>query len=391
MLEGMNMRLMLLALAALLATGTASALADDTAPPQTATFAGGASSSGWIDFTTGTNLGIYVPVNVNGHDVMASLWGGPSSISKSYATSLGLTTNAAGAVRDLDVLVGNLTLHHAAAKASDMVAPAYAPAIVGKPVPFSLGEDVFNQLAVDIDFTNRRIAFRDPTTLTKPEGAIEVPIVERGGQRVVPLSINGATPALFELELGNVSGPLLVIPAYAQAHTLFDGRPTSQRLSGPFSETIVTLDHLSFAGVDFPRVPIAIVPDSEVPPAPITGGVGLPLLSHFRLIIDYSHNRIYALPNLAANATPIPKDRLGIVLAKTATDGDFTVAFVSPKSPAEAAGFTKGEKIALIDGKPFTAWPVADVVKFQMTDTGITHTFTMADGSMRKITSADFF
>jgi len=379
-----------LTLCALLAAYS-SASADDAGPAQTATFANGVSSSGWIPFTTSTNLGIYVPVKLNGHEVMASLWGGPSSIVTSFAASIGLAANASGSVQGVEIQAGNLTLHDAAAKPSEMVAPAYAPAIVGYPVPFSLGEDVFNQFAVDIDFVNHRIAFLDPKTVTKPQGAIEVPIVERGGERVIPIAINGAEPALFEMELGNVSGPLLVVPAYAQSHSLLAGRPTSQRLSGPFAETIVTLEHLAFAGVDFSRVPIAIVPESQVPPAPIAGGVGLPLLSHFRLIIDYSHNRLYAVPNIGAAASAIPKDRMGMVLAKTATEGNFTVAFVSPKSPAEAAGFAKGDKIALIDGRPFTAWLIADVVKFQMTDAGTTHTFTMPDGTKRRVTAADFF
>src|ERR1700739_4913406 len=41
------------------------------APVQTVVFKDSASSSGWIDFTPLTNFGIYLPVKVNGHDVMA--------------------------------------------------------------------------------------------------------------------------------------------------------------------------------------------------------------------------------------------------------------------------------------------------------------------------------
>jgi len=54
----------------------------------------------------------------------------------------------------------------------------------------------------------------------------------------------------------------------------------------------------------------------------------------------------------AAAKKPIAKDRIGLVLDKKSTD-TFTVAFVAPNSPAEAAGFKKGEKIAAIDGKAF--------------------------------------
>jgi hypothetical protein len=85
---------------------------------------------------------------------------------------------------------------------------------------------------------------------------------------------------------------LLVIPSYAEAHKLLEGRRTSPRLSGKFIEPVATLDKVRFAGVDFANAPIALVPDAALPPASISGGVGLPLLSHFRLIIDYSHQRL---------------------------------------------------------------------------------------------------
>jgi hypothetical protein len=171
----------------------------------------------------------------------------------------------------------------------------------------------------------------------------------------VPLSINGAPPVQFELELGNVSGPLLVIPSYAEAHKLLEGRRTSQRLSGKFIEPVVTLDKVRFAGVDFPNAPIALVPDAALPPASISGGVGLPLLSHFRLIIDYSHHRLFAIPDAGAGpGTVFAKDRLGLVVAKQGDE--LGVTFVSPGSPAEAAGFAKGDKIAALDGKPAAVW-----------------------------------
>jgi membrane-associated protease RseP (regulator of RpoE activity) len=138
-----------------------------------------------------------------------------------------------------------------------------------------------------------------------------------------------------------------------------------------------------------PQTPIALIPDTELPRSSIGGGVGLPLLAKFRLIIDYSHNRLYAIPDAAAK-TPIAKDRIGLVLDKKVTNG-FSAAFVSPNSPAEAAGFKKGDRIALIDGKPYDAWPTPTIIAFQMADPGTIHTFIMADGTVRRVKAADFF
>lgn len=374
----------------LLAVSAGSALADAVAPGQTAVFGPHASSSGCIGFTSYKSLGIYLPIKINGHEAMAWLWGGPSSIDKEFAESIGLqsTADAAAAKVAPDIQVGNLTLRNASANLDELQAQAYVP-IIGRPLTFRLGEDVFNQVVVDIDFARHCVAFRDPKTVSRPVGAIEIPLIELDGERVIPLSVNGSEPAQFELELGNMNGPLLVTPAYADTHKLLESHATSQRLSGPFSETVVSVEHLGFAGVDFPRAPIAVIPDTDLPPASIAGGVGLPLLSHFRLIIDYSRNRIYAIPNVRAAKAPITRDRIGLVLAKK--DSDFGVAFVAPNSPAEAAGFKKGDKIALIDGKPFDAWARLAILEFHMADAGTSHAFTMPDGTVRHVKAVDFF
>jgi len=377
-------------LAILLATSAIAAHADEAVPAQTVLFKSGTSSSGWIDFTTYTNLGLYLPIKVNGHDAMAWLWGGPSNIDSGFAASIGLQAkpDAADPLPGVEIQLGELTVRNASVKPDDLQAQAYAE-LIGGPLVFRLGEEVFNQVVVDIDFARHRVAFRNPKSVTKPVGAIELPLAELDGERVVPVAVDGAAPAQFELELGNMIGPLMVTPGYAESHKLLSSHPTSQRLSGRYTETVVSVDRLNFAGIDFRGAPAAIIPDTELPPASIAGGVGLPLLARFRLIIDYTHNRIYAVPNIAAVRTPIEKDRIGLVLGKK--DNDFWVAFVAPNSPAESAGFKKGDRIALVDGKPYSAWPRRAIIKFQMADAGAVHAFTMADGSERQLKAVDFF
>jgi hypothetical protein len=380
-------------LAGLLTASAQSALPSvgDSVPVQTVVFRGGTASSGWIDFTPHTNFGIYLPVKINGHDAMALLYGGPSNIDTTLVASLGMTPKAAAAsVGGINVELGALTLQNATASQDDLQKQGFDAKILGHPVLLRLGEEVFNQVTVDIDFPHHRVAFRDPGTLIDPIGSIEIPLVELDGERVLPLSVNGGAPRQFELELGNAIGPLMVTPAFAEKQELLRGHAHSQRLSGRFTETVVSVDHLNFAGVDFPQTPIALIPDSEVPPASITGGVGLPLLAKFRLIIDYSHNRLYAIPDAAAENKPIVKDRIGLVLDRKSADA-FAVAFVAPNSPAEAAGFKKGEKIALIDGKPLAAWPLEAIIAFQMADVGTVHTLKMVDGTIRRVKAADFF
>src|SRR5271170_1512276 len=211
---------------------------------------------------------------------MAYLYGGPSYLDVKTALSLGLPDSTRSAS---ELELRDLTLQNFRPKDADIAAVSE---MLGKPVPLLLGEEIFQRFAVQIDFSEHRMAFLDTTKVTKPKGAAELPLLEVDAERVVPLSVNDAQPAEFELELGNVSGPLLVSPAYAKEHRLLEGAKTSQRLSGHFTETVFALNHLGFANVQASAVPIAVIPESEAPPPSIAGGVGLPLLERFDILID---------------------------------------------------------------------------------------------------------
>jgi hypothetical protein len=371
----------------LLATAVATAQSPSTKPESV--FKNGGSSSGWIDCIVIEGGGIYLPVKINGHDTMASLYGGPSNVDVKMASSLGLSDSgySVGQMSGMRLELGDLTLEDFQAKDAELARPSQ---IVGQPVPLLLGEEIFQKFAVEIDFSHHRIAFRDAAKVTKPKGAVELPITEFNGERLVPVSVNGAPAAQFELELGNVSGPLLTSPAYAKEHGLLEGVKTSQRLSGHFIEMIVTVNHLGFAGVETQAAPIALMPDSEAPPPSIAGGVGLPLLDRFDMVIDYPHNRIYAAPHKDAASAVFFKDRLGLVVARQKEAG-FTVTFVSPGSPAADAGFKIGDNISFINEKTAEALPFLAMVKLRFTEAGKAFTFRMEDGSERKVTAANFF
>lgn len=373
------------------------------APVHKAEFKNGANSTTWIEFEFFAGNRIYFPVKVNGHDVVALLDSGAtvSAVDKTFAKTLKLQTKGSftapgaggidtmGFAGGVDVEVGNLTLH-----GIDLATLDFAPvaARIGHPLPFVLGDEVFNELAVDIDFAHHRLAFRDPARLTKPDGAVEVPLTRVFGNRSVPVSIAGAPAVPFEFDLGNGS-PLEIDPAYYQPHHLLDGRRKSQILAGAIGGfhpwTIATLEHVSFAGVDFVSVPTEFTPDlqSGANSNLVVGNIGLPMLSRFRLIIDYSHDRLYATPG--DTSTPFRKDRVGLALSKK--DSGFTVDFVSPGGPAEKAGFKTGDRIALIDSKRAQDLSDLALATLRYAAAGTVLAFTMEDGAVRRVTAADFF
>jgi hypothetical protein len=364
------------------------------APVHKAIFKDGASSTGWIDFEYQDGKGIFVPVKINGHYTMALLvTGSPlSDIDKTFAASVGLHPGSGStAIDGLQIQIGDLTLRDTTASAVD-----FAPLAehMGHPLPFLLGDDAFNELAVDIDFAHHRIAFSDPDSQAKPNGAVEVPLIPVKDLHLVPVSIEGAPPAQFELGLGN-AGDILVYQPYYESHKLLEGRRLSKRSAagtGGFAiESVSTLNRAVFAGVTFVNMPAAFVPSNVAGTTSniIAGDIGLPVLTHFRLILDYSHERLYAVPYADAARASFAKDRLGLNLTKG--DAGFAVKFVAPNSPAQAAGFKVGDKITLIDGKSVQAWPEISFAGLKYGASGTNLTFTMQSGDIRRVKLADYF
>jgi S1-C subfamily serine protease len=155
--------------------------------------------------------------------------------------------------------------------------------------------------------------------------------------------------------------------------------------------TVASLSRIIFAGVDFSQVPADFAPDtlSGANSNVVVGNIGLPILARFRLIIDYSHDRLYAAPYADAASTPFAKDRVGMTVIKQ--NAELVVKFVSPGSPAEAAGFKIGDSIAMIDRKPAAAWTESSLDTLRYASLGTVMSITLKGGNVRKIKAADFF
>ena len=158
--------------------------AQSPTPGLKSVFKKGASSSGWIDCIVIEAGGIYLPVKINGHDTMAFLYGGPSSVDLKMAKSLGLSDagQSVSEVSGLRLELGDLVLPDFRAKDAELQRPSQ---IVGQPVPLMLGEEIFQRFAVEIDFSHHRIAFRDAAKVATPKGAVLRRLPSRPPRRLV--------------------------------------------------------------------------------------------------------------------------------------------------------------------------------------------------------------
>jgi hypothetical protein len=374
-------------------------------PVRRASFAKGAASTGWIPFEFFGGNRIYFPAKVNGHDMIVLLDSGAESsvIDRTYAASLGMKPkggfagagaggyDTVGVIDDVTVEVGDLTLSHLTIGALDLASVGKR---IGHPLPFVLGDELFNELAVDIDFKHRRIAFRDPARLEKPKGAAEIALKRVQGIRATPVSVEGGPPTDFDFDIGNGS-PLLIFPAYEEAHRLLDGRRTSQTLGGAVggyhAETVATVKRFDFAGVTFTDVPAVFTPpnSSGVNSNLTLGNVGLPIIDRFRVLVDFSHDRAWLTPEPDLIAQAFAKDRLGLTVDPK--DGGFVAVFVSPGSPADKAGLKVGQRIETIDGKGSAALSIGALRDLASEKPGRAVTVTLEGGRTVALVLADYF
>ena len=372
--------------------------------PRKASFRDGSASTGWIQFETFGGNRIFLPVEVNGRVAMALLDSGAtvSSVDKGWARSIGLTSQGGftgagtggadtfGFIHGVDVEVGNLHLDKLTIASFDFSAVAKS---IGRPVPFVLGDEVFNELLVDIDFAHERIAFREPPNRAAKEAGVEVPLL-RIKDRAVPVSVEGAPAAPFEFDLGSGS-PLQIFPSFETKHHLLDGRPASQTwfggVGGYAPMDVAEVKQFTFAGEDFPGAPAVFTPDirSGANSNLVQGNLGLPVYARLHLLIDFSHDRLWATPYSHAATTPFPKDRLGLYLSVPAKT--LGVSLASPGSPAAKAGLKKGDSITTINGVPASDWTPNALRNLREGPAGALVTVVLDSGDVRRMALADFY
>jgi Aspartyl protease/PDZ domain len=378
-------------------------------PPASAlhmTFSGRSDWSGWLDFRLFDHRRIYVPAVVNGAAVQMLLDSGAEATVLNPAIARAVRAQAMGKlgvegaggsssaaiVTDVSVRLGRLTVTNLTALTMDL---SRIGKDVGIPLQAILGQEVFNELIVDIDFVHHRLCFRDPQHFVPPPGARRLTALRMNGNRVIEVSVEGKSPIPVVFDLGNGS-PLDLFPSYWKAQRLLEGRPQSRALMGGAGGeqdiTVATMRTVRLAGETFRDVPVnfAVQASTTENSERVKGNVGLPLLSRFRVITDFEKNALFLIPNASDMHEAFQKDRSGLTVEQD--KGELVVTFVAPHSPAAEAGWKVGDKIVAVDGRPISALePLAPQTEWRYGGSGTRVSLLLANGETRKLQLRDYY
>jgi predicted aspartyl protease len=327
-------------------------------------------STPWIPVTLFLDRYIYLPGTLNGTetDIVLDSGAGMTVLDAPTAGKAGLEGEGAlpavgtgGAVEasivnGVDIRIGSLSLTGLTAAVIDL---SDVNRRIGRPLSVILGKEVFHSVIVDVDYPNRRIAFRDPERWTyKGEGGVLALIPAEDGHKQVEMQVEDLPPAVVDLDTGNGS-ELALFKSYAEENGILENRPLiSERSGGGVGgrtlSTITTLRSVTFAGYVLRDVPVMIPQEEKgaFHTKRFAGNVGAGVFSRFRTIFDYPHDRLIVEPGPGWDTEPFRKDRSGIQ-ADLVDDG-LDIAFVAPGSPALAAGLKAGDRIVAVNGEPVT-------------------------------------
>jgi hypothetical protein len=251
-----------------------------------------------------------------------------------------------------------------------------------------LGYDFLSRLITKIDYANETISFYDPDGFRYSGNGkvIEAPL-SNSNAFLVPMTIDGKYSGKWSLDLG--AGGLTFLFPFAEENNLL-GLPGIDRIgfgAGGGHKSRHSKFHTAELSGFVLKEPLISIPSQKGKGAfgkrgPI-GNLGNSLMRHFVLLLDYKNQRII-LEKGKDFGRKFPGDKSGLELLLT-EDGNIEVFFVSPSTPAEKAGFQKGDIVQSINGIRINYFKgIVAIRKLLREKAGTEYTFNVSrDGKIR--------
>lgn len=366
----------------------------------------GMAATAWVPIELHLERYIYMQGKVDGvpTDILLDSGAGMTVLDTAMAAKLGREskgampaqgvggTTTAGLVEGVTIELGDLKLGPVVAATLDLSAIGRR---MGRDMPVILGKEVFQDLIVDLDYPNQRIRFLDPATF-RYDGAghrLEV-LPANDGHKLVKLAIEGLPEATVMLDTGQ-GNALTLFQRYTDDNRLLDGRRQSKAVGGGVGGTmeivLARVAKVTIAGYEMADIPTSFHRNDvggAFDTAKLAGNLGAGILGRFRVIFDYPHDCLWLEPGKDF-AAPQSRDRTG--LQPHPEGAELVVDYIAPGSPAEAAGWKKGERITALDGVAVDAGWWKRWAVWSRAAAGTKVKLTMADGSVRELALADYY
>jgi hypothetical protein len=334
------------------------------------------------------NRHIYIPVRVNGSRPLSFVLDTGASVGMidlDLAKELGLRLEGevgiggAGAIRRTGAFVRDASWTLAGLDGFSQPVKIAAP--LAQLAPFSgrdfdgiLGGDFIQEFVVEVDYAARELRFHDRKGFVYRGPGTGIPIVRQHGHPILEAEVTpvGGAPieGKFVVDIG-ASSPLSLHSPFVKEHALRNARvPTIRTMGaggagGAVSGRTGRVAALKIGPYTL-KSPLAIFTQDEkgaFASPRIQGNIGQPLISRFRIFLDYERDRIIFEPTPGFEA---PFDRAFSGVAFEALGKDYEtlrVRDVLEDSPASEAGIRVDDVVTAVDDRTASEISLSDLLE----------------------------
>ncbi len=265
---------------------------------------------------------------------------------------------------------------------------------LGLPLGGILGYDFISRFVIEIDYAKKELTLHDPAKWTYTGSGTIVPVTFDEGipfsRGTISVPTKPAIPAFFILDFG-AAETMTLTSAFVKANDLTRLAQTNANVNKSpglehqfFTQNNVRgrVEKLRLGPLEVAAIPINMSVNTEgaYASSSFSGTVGEGIYRRYHAFLDYQRKRVIFEPTDEAKK-PFPERRTFglVVLASGADLHTFPVTGVRAASPAERAGFKKGDVIATVDGKPASEFTLGQL-RLWLLNEGEHHTIEVSRG-----------